>query len=254
MTIADVDDDLGQEIMYGAMAVDHDGKGLCSTGYNHGDAIHVGDLVPSRPGLEFFMCNEDGKHPAYHLRDARTCEILQEGPVNGADTGRCVADDVFAGNDGAEMWSSSVDGMLAAESNQNVGNKPSSTNFVIWWDADETRELEDKTSITKYGVPDALESCGECASNNGTKSTPALTADLIGDWREEVIWREADSSALRLYTTTAVTQRRLFTLMHDPQYRVAIAWQNTAYNQPPHPSFQIGTGMKDPPRPNIRVK
>jgi rhamnogalacturonan endolyase len=81
-----------------------------------------------------------------------------------------------------------------------------------------------------------------------------LTADLIGDWREEVIWREADSSALRLYTTIAVTQRRLFTLMHDPQYRVAIAWQNTAYNQPPHPSFQIGTGMKDPPRPNIRVE
>jgi rhamnogalacturonan endolyase len=254
MTVANVDDDLGQEIMYGAMAIDHDGKGLCSTGYNHGDAIHIGDFVPSRPGLEFFMCNEDGKHPAYHLRDARTCEILQEGPINGADTGRCVADDVFAGNDGAEMWASSVDGMLAAESNANLGAKPGSQNFVIWWDADETRELEDKTAITKYGMTGDLESCSECASNNGTKSTPALSADLIGDWREEVIWREADSSALRLYTTTAVTQRRLFTLMHDPQYRVAIAWQNVAYNQPPHPSFQIGTGMQAPPRPNIRVQ
>ena len=109
MTVANVDDDPGQEIMYGAMAIDNDGNGLCSTGYDHGDAEHVGDLIPSRPGLEFFMCNEDGVHPAYHLRDARTCAIIQEGPINGADTGRCVADDISRANPGAEMWASSAD-------------------------------------------------------------------------------------------------------------------------------------------------
>src|SRR4029077_7366495 len=110
LSVANVDSDNGQEIIYGAMAIDDNGAGLCSTGNNHGDALHVGDLVPSRPGLEVFMCNEDGAHPAHHLRDARTCEILAMGPVNGADTGRCVADDVFDGSPGAEMWSSSVDG------------------------------------------------------------------------------------------------------------------------------------------------
>jgi hypothetical protein len=253
MTVANVDDDPGQEVMYGAMAVDNDGKGLCSTGYNHGDAEHVGDLIPSRPGLEFFMCNEDGSHPAYHIRDAKTCQIIQQGPVNGADTGRCVSDDILASNPGAEMWSSSVDGLLSSTSNANVGNKPGSTNFLIYWDADETRELEDGTSISKYGGSSLL-SCSQCASNNGTKSTPTLTADLFGDWREEIVWRESNNTALRLYTTTAVTTRRIYTLMHDPQYRMEVTSEQTAYNQPPHPGFHIGNGMAAPPSPNIKVR
>jgi hypothetical protein len=253
MTVANVDDDPGQELMYGAMAVDNDGKGLCSTGFNHGDAEHVGDLVPSRPGLEFFMCNEDGAHPAYHLRDARTCAILQQGPINGADTGRCVADDISAANPGAEMWSSSTDGLLSAATNANLGTKPGPTNFLVYWDADETRELEDKTSVSKYGGS-TLVTCAQCGSNNGTKATPVLTADLLGDWREEIIWRETDNTALRLYTTTDVTQRRIYTLMHDPQYRMQVVGEQTAYNQPPHPGFHIGSGMVAPPAPNIQVR
>jgi hypothetical protein len=256
MTVANVDDDPGQEIMYGAMAVDHDGKGLCSTGFDHGDAEHVGDLIPSRPGLEFFMCNEDGVNPSYHVRDARTCQILQSGPINGADTGRCVADDISAATPGAEMWASSVDGMFSATTGANVGAKPGSQNFLVYWDADETRELLDSNHIDKYngtGLTRLLTAAG-VSSNNGTKSTPTLTADLTGDWREEVIWRETDSSALRLYTTTAVTTRRIYTLMHDAQYRMQVSSENTAYNQPPHPSFHIGNGMAAPPTPNITVR
>jgi hypothetical protein len=256
MTVANVDDDLGQEIMYGAAAIDNDGRGLCSTGFDHGDAEHVGDLVPSRPGLEFFMCNEDGVNPSYHLRDARTCQILQSGPINGADTGRCVADDISAATPGAEMWASSVDGMFSATTGANVGTKPVSQNFLIYWDADETRELLDNNHIDKYengGLTRLLTASG-VSSNNGTKSTPALTADLYGDWREEAVWRETDSSALRLYTTTAVTTRRIYTLMHDPQYRMQVSSENTAYNQPPHPGFHIGDGMVAPPTPNMNVR
>jgi hypothetical protein len=258
MTVANVDDDPSQELMYGGMAIDNTGAGLCSTGYNHGDAEHVGDLIPSRPGLEFFMCNEDGAHPAYHIRDARTCAIIQEGPINGADTGRCVADDVYAGNPGAEMWASSVTGFFSATNNANLGTKPSSQNFLIYWDADETRELLDRTQIDKLtsldGTVTRLLTATGVASNNGTKATPALTADLFGDWREEVVWRETDSSALRIYTTTNVTTRRIYTLMHDPQYRMQVTSENTAYNQPPHPGFHIGAGMVAPPVPNITVR
>jgi hypothetical protein len=250
LSIANVDDDPQQEIIYGAMAVDHDGKGKCSTGNGHGDALHVGDFVPSRPGLEAFMPNEDGEHPAYYVRDANTCEIVFAGPTNGNDTGRAV---VSPDNPGGEVWAAGAPGLLDAASGDVVGAMPSSTNFVIWWDGDESRELEDKTAITKYGGTTLL-SCAECASNNGTKATPTLVADVLGDWREEVIWREADNSALRLYTTTDLTARRIYTLMHDPQYRVAIAWQNVAYNQPPHPSFHIGSGMAAPPKPDIRVR
>jgi hypothetical protein len=253
LSVANIDADKGQEIIYGAMAIDNDGKGKCSTGNNHGDALHVSDFVLSNPGLEVFMPNEDGAHPAYYVRDANSCKVLFAGPVNGNDTGRAVAADILPGNPGAEIWASGSNGLLDAASGKMVGNMPASTNFVIWWDADESRELEDAATISKYGGG-TLVSCSQCTSNNGTKSTPTLSGDLIGDWREEIIWRESDNSALRLYTTTAVTTRRIYTLMHDPQYRAAIAWQNVAYNQPPHPSFAIGQGMADPPKPDIRTR
>jgi rhamnogalacturonan endolyase len=93
----------------------------------------------------------------------------------------------------------------------------------------------------------------DCTSNNGTKATPALSADLFGDWREEIIWRTNDGKELRIYTTTIPTKHRITTLMHDRQYRLAVAWQNTAYNQPPHPSFYLDEAAPLPPRPNIAV-
>src|SRR6185503_8153274 len=144
-----------------------------------------------------FMCNEDGKHPAHHVRDARTCANIQMSATNGADTGRCVAGDIDAANPGAEMWSASVDGLFSVTTNANLGAKPGSQNFLIWWDADETRELEDANHIDKYsgGTTSRVLTASGVTSNNGTKSTPTLTADLLGDWREEIIWRESDDSA-----------------------------------------------------------
>jgi hypothetical protein len=127
------------------------------------------------------------------------------------------------------------------------------SNFVIYWDADEMRELENATSITKNGGGTLLSATG-CASNNGTKSTPTLTADLLGDWREEIIYRTSDNTALRVYTTTAVTARRIYTLMHDPTYRAQVSFEHSSYNQPPHTGFHIGPGMAAPPKPDIHVK
>ncbi len=253
LSVANADDDLGQEIIYGAMTVDHDGKGLCNTALNHGDALHVTDLIPSRPGLEVYMPHEYENRPTFSLRDAGTCEVIHQGPNSADDVGRGVAADVTAANPGAEMWASSGVPFMSASSGQTISGSPNSINFLIWWDADESRELEDGTAVQKFGGGN-LQTCGSCSSNNGTKSTPVLVADLLGDWREEVIWRETNNAALRIYTTTDVTARRIYTLMHDPQYRVAISWQNVAYNQPPHPSFHIGADMADPPEPNIHIE
>lgn len=251
LSVANVDDDLGQEIIYGAMTVDHDGSGKCSTGLNHGDALHVTDLIPSRPGLEVFMPHENEDRPLWSLRDGNTCDIIRQGAVSDTDVGRGVAGDIDPGNPGAEMWASAGVPLLSAATGETLLEPHGlPINFLIWWDADESRELEDGTTISKYGGGELL-SCDACSSNNGTKSTPTLSADLLGDWREEIIWRESDNTALRLYTTTDVTTRRIYTLMHDPQYRVAISWQNVGYNQPPHPSFHIGQGMADPPVPDI---
>lgn len=253
LSVANADDDLGQEIIYGAMTVDHDGTGLCNTALNHGDALHVTDLVPSRPGLEVYMPHEYEDRPQFSLRDAGTCEVIHQGPNSSDDVGRGVAADVTPANPGAEMWASNGVPFMSASSGQTISGSPNSINFLIWWDADESRELEDGTAVQKFGGGN-LQTCGSCSSNNGTKSTPVLVADLLGDWREEVIWRETNNAALRIYTTTDVTARRIYTLMHDPQYRVAISWQNVAYNQPPHPSFHIGSDMADPPEPNIFIE
>jgi rhamnogalacturonan endolyase len=253
MSVANVDGDPEQELIYGEMTIDNDGTGKCSTGIGHGDALHVGDFVLDHPGLEAFMPAEDTSKPYYTLRDPNDCSILQQATQTGQDVGRGVADDVIASNPGAEFWAASGVGLTSATTGTLLGGaQPNSINFLIWWDADETRELENGTAIAKIGAGTLLQ-CDECASNNGSKSVPNLVADVLGDWREEVIWRERDNSALRIYTTTDLTERRIYTLMHDLQYRSAISWQNVGYNQPPHPSFHIGSGMAAPPTPNIRA-
>jgi rhamnogalacturonan endolyase len=252
LAIADVDADGKDEIIFGAMAINDNGQALWNTRLGHGDAMHVGDLIPSRAGLEEFKVDENTSSPAAWMADARTGQIIWQNASCGCDNGRGVADDVYAGSPGAESWSSAVSGIMNT-SGQNIGRKPGSTNFVIWWDADPVRELLDSTHIDKYGTSSdtRLLTGSGVAGNNGTKSTPALSGDLFGDWREEVVWRTSDSHALRVYSTPAPTNQRIYTLLHDIQYREAIAWQNTAYNQPPHPSFFIGNGMGAPPRPNI---
>ncbi|MEU8171143.1 cellulose binding domain-containing protein [Micromonospora sp. NPDC049004] len=254
LSVADVDADGRQEIVYGAATIDDNGRLLYSTGNGHGDALHVGDLDPGRAGLEVFKVDEDGSKPSSWFADARTGQILWSTPASG-DNGRGVSADIWAGSPGAESWSSAVSG-LANTRGQNVGRKPSSANFLAWWDGDPVRELLDGTKIDKYGTSGEtrLLTGDQVASNNGTKSTPALSGDILGDWREEVIWRTTDSRALRIYSTPTPTSTRIHTLMHDPQYRVAIAWQNTAYNQPPHPGFFIGDQMASPPTPNIYLR
>jgi rhamnogalacturonan endolyase len=241
LSVADVDADGRDEIMYGAMAVDDNGSGLWTSGRGHGDAYHVGDLIPSRAGQEVFKVSEDGSKPAMWMADGRTGSLIWSTPSCGCDNGRGVSADIWAGSPGAESWSSAVDG-LRNTSGANIGRKPSSSNFVIWWDGDAQRELLDQTRIDKYGTggDTRLLTASGVHSNNGTKATPSLQADILGDWREEVIWPTTNNTALRIYSTTDATSISRPSLMQDRQYREAVAWQNTAYNQPPHPSFAIG--------------
>lgn len=251
LSVADVDGDGRDEIVYGAATIDDNGRGLWTTGLGHGDAGHVGDLDPSRPGLEYYKVSEDSSKPGTWFADARTgARLWQTSPAG--DNGRGVSGDVWAGSPGAESWSS-ADSQMRDTRGAGIGRKPSSANFLIWWDGDPTRELLDQTRIDKYGTSGdtRLLTGSGVASNNGTKATPALSADILGDWREEVIWRTSDNSALRVYSSPHPTSVRMPTLMHDTQYRVAIAWQNTAYNQPPHPSFHIGAGMRPVPWPDV---
>lgn len=253
LSVADVDNDGKDEIVYGSMVVDDNGKGLFTTGLRHGDALHVSDLDPPRPGLEVFGIHEIEESttgPGAALYDAKTGEILFKGSEN-IDAGRGVAANIDASNPGAEMWWSGSNGLYNMKG-EKTGPNPSSSNFLIWWDGDLTRELLDRNRIDKYGVGTIFTAEG-CTSNNGSKSTPALSADILGDWREELVERTKDNNELRIFSTTIPTTHRLYTLMHDPQYRLSIAWQNVGYNQPPHTSFYMGEDMKPAPQPKITL-
>ncbi|ORT61964.1 hypothetical protein BKD26_00965 [Streptomyces sp. CB03238] len=251
LSVADVDGDGRDEIVYGAMTVDDNGNGLWTTRLGHGDAGHVGDLNPARAGLEYFKVSEDSSKPGSWMADARTGQVLWQ-TATGGDNGRGVSADVHAGSPGAESWSA-TDTTLRSPTGASLGREPSSINFVSWWDGDTTRELLDGTRIDKYGTggDTRLLTGASVASNNGTKATPALSGDILGDWREEVVWRTSDNRALRIYSTPYDTTTRITTLLHDTMYRTGLAWQNTAYNQPPHPSFPIGAGMPTAPRPTV---
>jgi rhamnogalacturonan endolyase len=259
LSVADVDNDGKDEICIGAMTVDHDGKGLYTTGLRHGDAIHLTDMDPEHPGLEVFGIHENEEKtrafntPGVAMFDAATGKVLFS-LAPGVDVGRGVSADIDPRHPGFENWGGP--GGLRDVHGQSITNKvPSSTNFLVWWDGDLTRELLDKNRIDKWDWQNEttvnLLIANGCVANNGTKATPCLSADLYGDWREEVIWRTPDSKELRIYTTTIPTKYRFRTLMHDPQYRLSVAWQNTGYNQPPHTGYYLGEGMKAPVRPNI---
>lgn len=245
LSIADVDGDGRDEIVFGACTIDDNGRGLYSTKLGHGDALHVTDHDPSRPGLEVFNIHERPKHEhGVSFRDAKTGEILWS--KKSEDVGRGIAMDIDPRHLGSECWASGpgLSGLWNAQGKEISARKPRSCNFGLWWDGDLQRELLDRTTISKWDWESSSEQillrAEGCAANNGSKSNPVLSADILGDWREEVIWRSADNRELRLFTTTIPTKHRHVTLMHDSQYRLAIAWQNVGYNQPPHPSFWLG--------------
>ena len=256
LSVGDVDGDGKDEIVYGACCIDDDGKGLYSTGWGHGDALHLSDIDPDRPGLEVFDIHERPRHPnGAEFRDARSGRLLWG--KRSPDVGRGVAMDIDPRHRGYEMWASGdgLEGLWNVKGATISERKPRSCNFGVWWDGDLLREILNSNQITKWdwekGSETTLLVAEGCAANNATKSTPCLSADLFGDWREEVVWRTVEDRELRIYTTTIPTTHRLTTLMHDPQYRLSVAWPNVAYNQPTQTGFYLGDGMKSPPRPAI---
>lgn len=264
LSVADVDNDGKDEIIYGAMVIDDNGKGLYSTGLGHGDALHVSDLDPSRPGLEIFDIQERFDDAGAHFRDARTGENLWKkasvkAGEDGEGPGRGLSLDIDPRHKGFESWvfGAGIRGLFNVKGEKISDKTPRSCNFGIFWDGDTLSELLDRNTVSKWDwnaeIDNVIFRAEGSLSNNGTKSTPTLSGDILGDWREEFILRSADNKELRIYTTTIPTKERFYTFLQDPQYRLSLVWQNVAYNQPPHTSFFVGDGMKNPPKPNISI-
>ena len=269
IAVGDVDGDGYDEIMFGSAALDHDGSLLYTTKLGHGDAVHLTDIDPDRPGLEYFMPHEV-KPFGVSLRDARTGEMLfrEHGE---RDTGRGLAADIDSLHRGMEFWSSSHKVVHDCKGNEITTTKNSiPINFRIYWDGDLYDELignsvnkgaAGETPIPYYQYYVAkwtghnverikingkdFSEWGYSTSCNGTKATPCLQADLFGDWREEIILYDgSDNAHLNVFSTNLPTQYRVVTPMHDHIYRMCVAWQNVGYNQPPHLGYYLPDSIK----------
>ena len=248
LSVGDVDEDGCDEIVYGACVIDQDGSLLYRTGWGHGDAMHLSDIDPDIPGLEVFCVHEETTAEyGFELHRAGTGEYLT-GEFTGSDVGRGVAADIDPNYRGQEFWTTEG-GVRDCKGNSIGGSRPS-MNFRVYWDGDLQDELFDRSVITKWNPSKKkaetlinLYNYGNATDCAVVKYTPNIQADLLGDWREEVVlWDKSDSSSLVLFTTTTPTAYRIPTLMHDHVYRMGIAWQNVAYNQPPHLGYYIGDG------------
>ena len=258
LRVADVDGDGCDEITYGSMCVDHDGIGLYNTGMGHGDALHLMAFDPNSRELQVWDCHEN-RRDGSDFRNARTGEIIFQVPSK-SDVGRAMAADIAPTNPGLEMWSTDSHGirnikgevLFSAQDPDDpqhqqhlkLGDRYLSVNFGIWWDGDLLRELLDRGAVSKYdwkqhAIIDLIQFPG-IVFNNGTKSNPCLSADILGDWREEVIARTPDSSELRIFISPIPTDYRINCLMQDIPYRLSTAAQNVGYNQPSEPGFYLG--------------
>ena len=242
LSVADIDGDEKDEIVYGSSAYDDNGEPVYATGMGHGDAMHLSDLDPNIPGLEVWGVKEtDGLGSVLH--GAATGKTLIQIKGEG-DTGRGLAADIYPDHRGFEMWSSTSKGIYDVKG-QKITDAVPSVNFRIYWDGDLQDELLDRSFIDDWDyinhkpvrLLDASQQGG--SSINGSKATPVISADILGDWREEVIFRGSDNASLLLYTTTIPTNYRMPTLMNDPVYRMGVAWQNVVYNQPPHLGYYL---------------
>lgn len=238
LAVGDVDGDGCDEIMYGSAAVDNDGGLLYSTGLGHGDASHLSDFMPDRPGLEYMMPHEHAPY-GWHVRDAATGELLLY-HTSSEDNGRGMAAVTLANTRGGQFWSAANYNVYDIDDNVISTARPAYC-FRIYWDGDPQDELLDGVAITKFNGTEntRLLSANGCIKN-GSKAYPVLSADLFGDWREELVLCQADDSCtLRIYSTTEATKHVVPTLMHDHTYRMSICWQNVAYNQPPHVGYYM---------------
>ncbi|MDO5576812.1 MAG: rhamnogalacturonan lyase, partial [Fibrobacter sp.] len=253
VSIADVNNDGKHDIITGSAVIGSDGKGMHTTGFGHGDALHVAHMLKDVPTPQIFMPHESGGHGC-SFRQAIDGKMIFNNKASG-DIGRGCAAELDPAVPGFKLWASGLG--LFNTSGQKVGNIPNAVNHIIWWDGQLSRELLNGNQINKWSVKNnsatRLLTATNCSNINGTKSNPILQADLFGDWREEVIFNRGNT-AIRVFTTTMSTEYRLYTMMHDPVYRVATAWQNSSYNQPPHPGYYIASDMNYPPKPlNVKI-
>lgn len=259
MTVADVDGDGKDEYIIGAACfeVNDNNKlvGKWTTQKGHGDALHIGDYDPTHHGLEFFAVHEVSPW-GMSVIDPKNGEILFTNPAS-KDTGRGLMANVGAGGYYQISASSGAGNYIATGNNIFTSSSLAiGYNFRIFWDGDLYDNTLDGITVSDYqnNAMRSVFTATGCVSVNGTKSTPALQADLFGDWREELVYPTSGGNALRVFSTTDLTSYKIPTLMHDPVYRSGVAAEQSAYNQPPHIGFYLADEIFKPTVESISIE
>ena len=274
LATGDIDNDGFDEIYMGGTAIDHDGTILWAEDglenrdlVRHGDMIHMAAVFPDSEQLYVMTPVENGSVSVF----------FNYAMFNGANGGRVVGHSFGKGDTGRgmlanvtpsagyELWasaqSSDEKGRLSKALYNVYGEvvnktRPAVQTWASYWDGDLLSELPDSNpsggadksglpmGVHKYnwetGATETIASFAGTWTNNSTKNMPNLTADILGDWREEILVRSTNNEELRIYMTNIPTEYSIYSLMQDPVYRNSVANQNTTYNQPTHTSFYLG--------------
>ena len=251
LRVADVDFDGRDEIVYGSMVVDDNGDGLYTTKMGHGDQVHIVQSTPNHIGLQVWTCHEHSGDGVV-LRDAKTGKMIFREPRR-ADVGNCLAADVDPYSPGVEFFAAASIGAFDHTGRwlgvaRNKGMYYQTLRFAIWWLGDMSRSLlPGSDGVYDYSVryrgTGLRQKFEDCEANNGSKGNPCLVADILGDWREEALYRRKDGKAIRMYVSTFPTEWRFHSFMEDPVYRISVATENCGYNVAPEPSFYFGRDL-----------
>ncbi len=261
--LADVDNDGRDEFVDIGYVLDDTGTQRFNLSeVVHGDRFHLTDIDPDRPGLENFIIQQNnGTGLATALYDAGSGAMIKKWYAGGVvDVGRGVVADLDAAVKGCEFFSTQA-GVYNSKGQQIYSTQPFPPE-AIWWDGDLGREFiatvgstAEAPAISKFNASDPANPSRLYTIYNETTpgvyqaygGRPAFWGDILGDWREELLCVANDNSELRIYTTKLAATNRIYTLMHNPQYRIQATTKG--YVQSSYVDYYLGTGMTTPPPP-----
>ena len=233
--VGDIDGDGCDEILNGSIAIDNDGRTLWCTGLGHGDRFYLSDIDPDRPGLEIWYTIED-PHPqnGVSLWEAMTGNLifgLREPNKDNQIAGGLVGD-IDPAYPGMECWG---DKYFFTAGGKTIDGPVPPQNEIVWWDADDLRELHSRGVISKWNRTGGTELAR-------TEGSVQHVADITGDWREEIV--TFTNGALRIYSTNVPAATRRVCLMQDPLYRNDVTHRSMGYTHVPMTSYYIGVKTK----------